>query len=120
MDAGIMTNLVIDIFYILMNVQDNTIFENMVKNRPAASVIPSVNKRLLAQRFARTGFAVTVVGLTASIFLYKFWLNANSGPFLKTKKAYKFEADPYTGKVKCNYREVPNYQHGYWLNHNMT
>ena len=67
--VGNMTNFGLDNFYILMNIPDNSKFEQMIKNRPSASLIPGVNKRLLAQRLARTGFAVTIVGLTGFILV---------------------------------------------------
>lgn len=96
-----------------MNIPDNSKFEKMVSNRPPASILPAINKRLISQRIARTAFSVGVVGLLGSIYLYKFWVNANSGPFLKTRKAFRFDVDPYSGKVRCDYNDVPNYQHGY-------
>jgi hypothetical protein len=85
----------------------------MVKNRPPASILPPVNKRLIAQYIGRNVFALGALGFGSLIFLYKFYINANSLPFLKSRKSYSFQADPYSGKVSCNYQDVPNYQHGY-------
>lgn len=96
-----------------MNIPDHTKFENMMKNRPPVSILPDINKRLISQRIVRMGFTVSAVALLGSIFVYKFWLNANSGLFLKTRKAFRFDVDPYSGKVRCNFNDVPNYQHGY-------
>jgi hypothetical protein len=96
-----------------MNIPDNTKFENMVKNRPPVSILPAINKRLISQRILRMGFTFSAVALLGSIYLYKFWLNANSSPFIKTRKTFRFDADPYSGKIRCNFNDVPNYQHGY-------
>ena len=73
-----------------MNIPDNSKFEQMVRNRPPASILPTVNKRLVSQYLGRTMFGVTAFGLTGAIFLYKFWLNAHSGPFLKHRAAFNF------------------------------
>jgi hypothetical protein len=108
-----MINFSFDNLYTRMNILDNSKFEQLVKNRPPVSILPAINKRLVGQRLARTAYSVTIFGLMGSILLYKFWLNANSAPFLKSRKSYSFESDPYSGKVRCTYNEVPNYQHGY-------
>ena len=97
-----------------MNIPDNTKYENMVKNRPPLSILPQPNKRIVAQYLARNLYFKVAFFLTGSIFLYKFYVNANSAPFVKSRKSFSFEADPYTGKVSCSFRDVPNYQHGYW------
>lgn len=73
-----------------MNIPDNSKFESMVRNRPSSSLIPSVNKRLVAQYLGRTTFATVSFGLLGIIFLYKFSLNANSAPFLKDRKDFTF------------------------------
>jgi hypothetical protein len=96
-----------------MNIQDNSKFEQMVRNRPAASILPPVNRRLIAQRLGRTVFASTSLTLLLSVLMYKFWLNAHSAPFLKTRRSFTFEADPYSGKVRCNFKNLPNNPHGY-------
>lgn len=96
-----------------MNIPDQTKYEQMVKNRPPASILPTINKRLIGQRLARTVYGSTAFFLFGSFLLYKFWLNAQSGPWLKTRKSFHFESDPYSGKIRCNFKDVPNYQHGY-------
>ena len=96
-----------------MNIPDNSKFEQMVKNRPSASILPSINKRLLSQFLGRSSFATASFVLFGGIFIYKFMLNANSGPFLKSRQSFNFEADPYSGKVRCTHQSVPNYEHGY-------
>lgn len=96
-----------------MNIPDNSKYEQMIRNRPAVSQLPAINKRLVSQYFGRTFFYASSFFLIGTLFLYKFCLNANASPFLKTKKTFTFNADPYTGKVSCNYRDVPNFQHGY-------
>ena len=52
-----------------MNVPDNSKFESMVKNRPSSSLIPSVNKRLIAQYLGRTTFAAGSFALLGIIFI---------------------------------------------------
>lgn len=96
-----------------MSFPDNSKFERMVHNRPPLNILPQVNKRIVSQYFARNIYLNTAVALIGSIFLYKFTINANSAPFLKTRKEFNFKADPYSGKVSCSYRDVPNVQHGY-------
>lgn len=96
-----------------MNIPDNSKFEKMVRNRPPLSILPTINKRVVSQYLARNLFFQTAFFLTGAIFLYKFYVNANSAPFIKSRKSFSFEADPYSGKVSCAYRDVPNYQHGY-------
>jgi hypothetical protein len=93
--------------------QDNSIFANMIKNRPSLSIVPPVNKRILAQKWGIT--AVIMVGITSylSIVATKFFLDFSSLYVVKTKKAFTFETDPFSGKVKCNYTEVPNKQYGF-------
>jgi hypothetical protein len=85
----------------------------MIKNRPSLSLIPNPNKRLISQYLARNLFTGGAVLLTSFVLLYKFFVNANSAPFLKTRKSFNFQADPYTGKVNCTFQDVPNYQHGF-------
>lgn len=92
-----------------MNIQDNSKFEHMVRNRPPASILPSVNKRLLGQYLGRSTFTGISFVLIGSLFIYKFALNNNSAPFLKSRRSFNFEADPYSGKVRCVHNEVPNY-----------
>lgn len=87
-----------------MNIPDNAKFERMVQNRPSASILPSVNRRLIAQYQGRTIFAVGTLGLLGTILLYKFFLNANSRPFLKSRKTFRWESDPYSGQVRCTYQ----------------
>lgn len=96
-----------------MNIPDNSKFEKMVRNRPPLSILPTVNKRIVSQFLARNIYFQTAFLLTGSIFLYKFYVNANSAPFVDTRTSFSFESDPYTGKVSCNVRLVPNHQHGY-------
>ena len=90
----------------------------MIKNRPPLSSIPPINKRILGQHLARNLFFQTAILLTGTIFLYKFYTNVNSAPLLKTRKSFSFEADPFSGKVSCSFKEVPNYQHGFWALNN--
>jgi len=96
-----------------MNIPDNSKFERMVSNRPPVSILPTVNKRLISQFTARSLFAAGVLAAFGGIFLYKFFLNANSRPFLKSRKAFRWESDPYTGQVSCTYQEQPNDAHNY-------
>ena len=96
-----------------MNIPDNSKYEAMLKNRPPIGILPKVNRRLIAQYFGRNFFAATAISFGALFFMYKFYINANSGPFLKTKKTFSFQADPYSGKVSCNQQDVPNNQHGF-------
>ena len=96
-----------------MNITDNSKFEKMIKNRPSTALLPSVNKRLVSQYLARSTFAGVSFVILSGVFVYKFVLNANSGPFLKSRRSFTFESDPYSGKVRCDHREVPNYQHGF-------
>ena len=96
-----------------MNIPDNTKFERMIQNRPPASILPSVNKRLLSQFKARTIFTTAAFATATAVLLYKFLLNANSKPLLKNRKSFRWESDPYTGQVSCNYRDIPNDQHNY-------
>lgn len=96
-----------------MNIPDNSKFEQMVRNRPPLSILPTVNKRVISQYLARNLYMGGAFALTCSIFLYKFWINTNSSPVLKTRKNFRFQADPYSGKVSCDFADAPNYQHGY-------
>lgn len=93
--------------------QDNSVFATMIKNRPSVSVVPPINKRILAQKWGIT--AVIMVGVTSylSIVATKFFLDFSSLYVVKTKKAFTFETDPFSGKVKCSYTEVPNKQYGF-------
>ena len=96
-----------------MNIPDNSKFERMVSNRPPLSIAPPANKRLISQYFGRNVYFLTSAGLLGFIFLHKFFININSAPYTKSRKAFSFECDPYSGKVSCNFRDVANYQHGY-------
>ncbi len=93
--------------------QDNSTFVTMIKNRPSISVVPSVNKRILAQRWGITGAILFGVTSSLSLIAYKYFLDVSSLYVVKTKKAFTFESDPLSGKVKCNYTEVPNKQYGF-------
>ena len=101
--------------YLKMSLPDNSKFEKLVRNRPPLSVLPPPNKRLVSQFLARSLFTTTSFILCGSIFLYKFYINANSEPILKTRKEFSFEADPYSSQVSCNHRDIPNRQHDYWV-----
>ncbi len=76
----------------------------MVKNRPPLSSIPPINKKVVSQFLARNLFTQAALLLTGTIFLYKFYANVNSAPLVKTRKAFSFESDPYSGKVSCNFK----------------
>lgn len=97
----------------MQSFQDNKPFMSMIKNRPSLSIIPPINKRIVAQKWAVSG--AILLGLTTYFYIVgsKFFLDASSLYVTKTKKAFTFESDPITGKVKCNYTEVPNKQYGY-------
>lgn len=97
----------------MQSFQDSAPFIKMIKNRPSISIVPSINKRILAQRYGITG--AIFIGWTAvfSFIAYKYFLDVASLELVKTKKQFSFESDPFTGKVKCNYTDVPNRQHGF-------
>ena len=71
-----------------MNIQDNSKFEQMVKNRPPSTAMPVANKRLVAQYLARSTFAGGCFFVLCGVLVYKFTLNANAAPFLKSKKTF--------------------------------
>lgn len=96
-----------------MNIPDNSKFEKMVKNRPALSLLPPVNKRLVAQFMSRSFYMTAAFVSIVSILGYKFVLNSNSIPFLRTRKNFRFESDPYSGKVRCSYNDVVNREYDY-------
>jgi len=93
--------------------QDNSPFVTMVKNRPSVSIVPPVNKRIIAQRWGAQAFIVFSLASALSIISYKYFLDASSLHVVKTKKAFSFESDPFSGKVKCNVTDVPNKQYGF-------
>lgn len=97
----------------MQSFQDNSVFVTMIKNRPNLSIVPPINKRILAQKWGIT--TAIMLGLTSylSIVAYKYFLDFSSLYVVKTKKAFTFETDPFSGKVKCNYTEVPNKQYGF-------
>lgn len=97
----------------MQSFQDNSVFVTMIKNRPNVSIVPPANKRIIAQKWGIT--AAIMLGFTSylSIVAYKYFLDFSSLYVVKTKKAFTFESDPFTGKVKCNYTEVPNKQYGF-------
>lgn len=99
----------------MQSFQDSTPFINMIKNRPTLSLVPSINKRILAQRWGVTG--AIFIGYTAifSFIAYKYFLDIASLELVKTKKQFTFESDPFTGKVKCNYFDAPNKLYGFWF-----
>ena len=92
---------------------DNSKYTAMVLNRPSLNLIPESNKRILAQGL---GIRTMILGGIASlsyIVLYKYFVENSSLYLIKTKKKFNFESDPYTGKVKCTYTDVPNKQYEY-------
>ena len=96
-----------------MSLPDNSKYERLVRNRPPLSVAPSVNKRLVSQYLARNLFFGGGILLMGGVFLYKFWINTNSLPFLKVRKDYRWEVDVYSGQVNCSHREIPYRQHDF-------
>jgi hypothetical protein len=97
----------------MQNFQDNTKYVEMIRTRPALNLIPTANKRILGQRVGITGAILFGLTSTISLLLYKYYLDGSSLYLIKTEKKFNFESDPYSGKVKCNYTEVPNRQHGF-------
>ena len=93
--------------------QDNSKYFNMIKNKPSLSLIPEANKRLLAQGLGIRVAILSGIGFFGSTVLYKYFIDNTSLYLTKTKKEFSFESDPYTGKVKCDYTDVSNRQHGY-------
>lgn len=93
--------------------QDNSKYFNMINNKPSLSLIPQANKRLLAQGLGIRVAILSGIGSFASIVLYKYFIDNSSLYLTKTKKEFSFESDLYSGKVKCNYKDIPNRQHGY-------
>ena len=87
----------------MQNFQDNSKFINMIKNRPELTAIPAANKRILAQKVGITGFIMFGLVSLSSLLAYKYFVDASSLHLVKTRKAFTFESDPYTGKVKCSY-----------------
>jgi len=98
---------------IMQSFQDNSRFVTMIKNRPSVSLVPSINKRILAQRWGIQGLILAGITSYACIVGYKYSTDLLSLYLVKTKKSFSFESDAYSGKVKCNYTEVPNKQYGY-------
>ena len=96
----------------MQSFQDNSRFVTMINNRPNVSIVPPVNKRILAQKVGLTGFMLFGTFTVMSLISYKYFLDISSLYLVKTKKAFTFDSDPYSGKVKCNYTEVPNKQYG--------
>jgi hypothetical protein len=85
----------------------------MIKNRPALSTLPKVNNSVMGQQLGfKAGISAGLFGF-AAILIYKIYLNNFSLELYKTKKQFAFESDPYSGKVRCSYTEVPNRQHGF-------
>lgn len=97
----------------MQSFQDNSRYVAMIKNRPSLTLIPAANKRILAQRYGVQGFILLSLASAASIIGYKYFLDVSSLYVVKTKKSFSFESDPYSGKVKCNFTEVPNKQFGF-------
>lgn len=97
----------------MQSFQDSAPFMYMIKNKPSLSLIPAVNKRILAQRWGITG--AIFIGYTSifSLVVYKYFLDVASLELVKTKKSFSFESDPFSGKVKCNYTDIPNKQYGF-------
>lgn len=97
----------------MQSFQDNSLFVTMIKNRPSATLVPSVNKRILAQKWGVQGLILAGITSYVCIVGYKYFTDVSSLYLVKTKKSFSFESDAYSGKVKCNYTEVPNKQYGY-------
>jgi hypothetical protein len=74
----------------MQNFQDNRPFVAMINNRPSLSIIPSVNKRILAQKWGIQGMAYFSIASILSIIGYKYLLDASSLYVVKSKKAFTF------------------------------
>jgi hypothetical protein len=92
---------------------DNSKYLTMIKNRPSLGAIPKINKRILTQSLAHNIFFGVALLSISTIFLLRFRNNAKSEPLTKVRKDFNFETDPFSGKVSCTYKTVPNRQHGY-------
>ncbi len=97
----------------MQSFQDNSKYVTMVNNRPSVSIVPQANKRIMAQRWGSQAFILFSLVSSLSLIGYKYFLDTSSLYVNKTKKAFSFETDPYTGTVKCSYTDVPNRQHGF-------
>ena len=95
----------------MTNIPDNSKYERMIKNRPNLSIVPKPNKRLISQMVGRSLFINAAFMSAFSILVFKGIVNFNSLPFMKTRKNFVFETDPYSGEIKCKYNDVPYVQH---------
>jgi len=92
---------------------DETKYWEMLRNRPNPSIIPSPNRRLLAQRIgSNTLINLALIGIllgltvTQAKELFSWKLNP-------TRKVFEFKSDPMTGAVSCTYQEKVYKQEGY-------
>jgi hypothetical protein len=92
---------------------DDSKFMRMIKNRPAASLIPHANKRIIIQRFGSTAFAqLILLGLLGGI-AFQEMKELHSMRLYDTRKKFQFKGDPYSGKVHCTYTEELYNVHGF-------
>lgn len=92
---------------------DETKYLNMIKNRPAASLIPTANLRVISQRRGFNFFGVAVFGLTLLGISLNQYREVVSLRQIQSRKKFEFTSDPYSGAVHCTYNEVPYKQCGY-------
>ena len=85
---------------------DNSIQERMLKNKPSISIVPQVNKRIIAGRIGMGYLLNFAVLSTSLIFMYKLTTQTFSYQLYDTRKNFRFLSDPYSGKVSCQYRDI--------------
>jgi hypothetical protein len=65
---------------------DNSKFQKMIFNKPSLSLIPGVNKRIIAQSIGFNYFAVISIFSIGVLLFSKYALNLNPSSCLKERK----------------------------------
>lgn len=86
---------------------DNSRYERMISRLPPLSAMPKVNKRVSVSGSLVSHCFYISLFTFISLVTYKWSRQEFPYLFKKTNKQYFFEADPYSGKVRCVFVDQP-------------
>ena len=93
---------------------DNSKYKQMIANRPLLSILPSVKPKVYSQYLGLNWYALIVVSSILGIAAYKQSNDLTSMKTYNTRKNFSFEADPYSSKVSCSFKDAPYTQQKFW------
>lgn len=93
---------------------DNSKYKQMIANRPTLSLIPSIKPKVYGQYLGINWYSFIIFASFLGIAAYKQTNDLTSLRTYNTRKNFSFEADPYSSKVSCSYKDAAYTQQRFW------